>query len=99
MVAHKYSHLFRVLFTSVALKDYKRVYERILEMDKRLDMAKKQLQVSEERERKLQREMVRGPKEVGLTQEKLQQAVDAKNLAEIEREQKKLFIRLYNYGK
>ena len=62
------------------------MYERILELDKRLDVAKKQLQVSEERERKLQREMVKGPKVVGVTQEKLQQAVDAKNLAETEGE-------------
>lgn len=74
------------LSLSAALKDYKRVYERILEMNKRLDLARKQLQTCEEKERKLQKEMVKGPKEVGLTQDKLQQAVDAKNLAEIERE-------------
>ena len=60
------------------------MYERILELDKRLDVAKKQLQVCEERERKLQREVVKGSKGVGLTQDKLQQAVDAKNLAETE---------------
>ena len=68
----------------VALKEYKQVYERILEMDKRLDIAKKQLQVSEERERKLQREMVKGSKAASVTQDKLQQAVDAKNLAQTE---------------
>ena len=69
---------------AVALKEYKRVYEHILEMDKRLDMAKKQLQVCEERERKLQKEMVKGSKTPGMTQDKLQQAVDAKNLAQTE---------------
>lgn len=71
---------------SAALKDYKRVYERILEMDKRLDLTRKQLQTCEDKEKKLQKEMVKGPKEVGLTQDRLQQAVDAKNLAETERE-------------
>ena len=60
------------------------MYERILEMDKRLDQARKQLQVCEDKERKLQKEMVKGPKEVGLTQDKLQQAVDTKSLAETE---------------
>lgn len=53
-------------------------------MDKRLDVAKKQLQSCEEKERKLQREMVKGPKEIGLTQDKLQLAMDARNLAETE---------------
>ncbi|CAI8002075.1 hypothetical protein GBAR_LOCUS3319 [Geodia barretti] len=66
------------------MKEYKRVYERILEMDKRLDIAKKQLQVCEDRERKLQREMVKGSKAPGITQDKLQQAVDARNLASTE---------------
>ena len=60
------------------------MYERILEMDKRLDVAKKQLQVCEDRERKLQKEMVKGSKTPGVTQEKLQLAVDAKNLASTE---------------
>ena len=60
------------------------MYERILEIDKRLDMAKKQLQVCEERERKLQKEMVKGSKAPGITQDKLQQAVDARNLASTE---------------
>ena len=55
-------------------------------MDKRLDQARKQLHVCEDKERKLQKEMVKGPKEVGLTQDKLHQAVDAKSLAETERE-------------
>lgn len=51
-----------------------------------MDLTRKQLQMCEEKEKKLQKEMVKGPKEVGLTQDRLQQAVDAKNLAETERE-------------
>ena len=79
---------------SAALKDYKRVYERILEMDKRLDLTRKQLQTCEEKEKKLQKEMIKGPKEVGPTQDRLQQAVDAKNLAETER---KYYIYINKY--
>lgn len=51
-------------------------------MDKRLDLARKQLQACEEKERKLQREIVKGPKEINATHDKFQQAVDAKHLAE-----------------
>lgn len=68
----------------MALKEYKRVYERVLEMDKRLDASKKQLQACDEKERKQQRELVKGPREVGPAQDKLQQAIDARNLAEAE---------------
>ena len=56
-------------------------------MDKKLDQARKQLQSCEEKERKLQKELVKGPKEIALIQERLQLAVDAKNLAETEGEE------------
>ena len=50
-------------------------------------MTRKQLQTCEERERKLQKEMVKGPKEANMTHDKFQQAVDAKHLAESECEE------------
>lgn len=67
----------------VALKEYKRVFERVLEMEKRLDQARKQLSLCEDKERKFQKELVKA-KEPAITQEKLRQATDAKNLADAE---------------
>lgn len=59
-----------------------------------MDLTRKQLQTCEEKEKKLQKEMIKGPKEVGPTQDRLQQAVDAKNLAETER---KYYIYINKY--
>lgn len=56
-----------------ARKEFKKKFVQILEVEKQLDQAKKQLAVCEERERKLQKELVKGPKDVAAVQERLKQ--------------------------
>lgn len=68
----------------VAMKDYKRVYENVLAVEKKLDIARKNLAVCEEKEKKLQKELVKGPKDVAATQDKLKQATDSLQLADAE---------------
>lgn len=68
----------------VALKEYKRVYENVLAVEKKLDTAKKHLASCEDKEKKLQKELVKGPKDVAATQEKLRQAKDSVQLADAE---------------
>lgn len=68
----------------VSLKEYKKIYERIREMEKKLDTARKQLSHLEDKEKKLQKDLVKGPKEPAITQEKLRQTSDSKTLAQAE---------------
>eukprot|EP00731_Ephydatia_muelleri_P024935 Em0017g18a len=68
----------------VALKEYKRVYEHILEMEKKLDLAKKQMAHCMEKEAKMQKEVVKGAKDPELSRERLKQLQDSTKLAEAE---------------
>ena len=54
------------------MKEYKRVYEHILEMEKKLDHAKKTLSQWEDKEKKLQKELSKNPKDIAEIQQKLE---------------------------
>lgn len=87
----------------MALKEYKRVFENILAVEKKLDSARKHLvsrfcgikdpfgipgmfqqAACEDKEKKLQKELVKGPKDVAATQDKLKQVTDSLQLATAE---------------
>ncbi|XP_011406753.1 PREDICTED: uncharacterized protein LOC105314343 [Amphimedon queenslandica] len=67
-----------------ALKDYKRTYEHILESERKLDAAKKQLANYEDKERKYEKELSKGSKDPEHARRKLKTYKDAKSLAESE---------------
>ncbi len=95
---------FTVTVCAVSLKEYKKIYENIRDMEKKLATARKQLVCCvhvwwirgrpligsplqsnlEEKEKKLAKELVKGPKDLQVAQEKLRQTKDCKQLAQAE---------------
>ncbi|XP_065901535.1 uncharacterized protein [Dysidea avara] len=66
------------------LKNHKKVFEHILDMEKKVDQASKHLSNCEDKEKKLQKELLKGPKDIEMTKQKLEQSTSAKELAKVE---------------